>query len=366
LFTGFLFLVALMSFGMLAVVLNWTVLRPLAKLHTHVARLRDSKDLTAHVEIGSRDELGALGAAFNETTDALRQSQADLEAMHQRLMEMARHAGMADVASGILHNVGNVLNSVNVAAAAIRHEVRDLRVDNLVRATDLLREHIADLGEFLTQDKHGSKLPEYLAGLAQSLKESQESLAGRLVELDRHVQHIAEIVALQQSVAKRIGVNELTNLAEVAEDAIKINDAALIRHGVSIERVFAPTPPLLVDRHQVLQILVNLIGNAKYALRDCERAQKQITVRIEPPDGGRVRISVSDNGAGIAPENLERIFAYGFTTRRDGHGFGLHTAALAATNLSGTLAVHSDGVDKGATFMLELPVREAAGERPNA
>jgi signal transduction histidine kinase len=186
------------------------------------------------------------------------------------------------------------------------------------------------------------------------------------MELEKHVQHIAEIVSLQQNVARRVGVVEPSDVVEIAEDAIRINAAGLARHGIEVITDFAPVPNLMVDRHQVLQILTNLISNAKYALRDSEQQSKRITLRIEPPAGKCVRVTVADNGIGIEPENLTRIFNHGFTTRSDGHGFGLHTAALAAKQLGGSIAARSEGPGKGAAFVLELPVGESTGESSDA
>ncbi|HEX5747505.1 MAG TPA: ATP-binding protein [Archangium sp.] len=84
-------------------------------------------------------------------------------------------------------------------------------------------------------------------------------------------------------------------------------------------------------------------------------AERLLTVKLERTTSGLVRIQVHDNGMGIAPEMLTRIFQYGFTTREEGHGFGLHSSALAAQELGGSLTVHSEGPGHGATFTLELP-----------
>jgi signal transduction histidine kinase len=140
------------------------------------------------------------------------------------------------------------------------------------------------------------------------------------------------------------------------EDALKLNIEALTRHGVRVQRDYAPVPTIVIDKHKVLQILLNLINNAKYA---CSRdeAVKVITLRIAALGSDRIRMQVADNGMGIASENLTRIFQHGFTTRESGHGFGLHSGALAARELGGSLGVHSDGPGLGATFTLDLPVR---------
>jgi len=114
-------------------------------------------------------------------------------------------------------------------------------------------------------------------------------------------------------------------------------------------------PEIVVDKHKLRQILVNLICNAKNACDESVRAEKVLTVRVAHPQG-RLQISVSDNGVGIAQENLTRIFNHGFTTRKDGHGFGLHSGALAAKEMGGALLAESDGPGKGARFTVDFPV----------
>ena len=117
-----------------------------------------------------------------------------------------------------------------------------------------------------------------------------------------------------------------------------------------------------VDKHKVLQILVNLISNAKYALSDSDAKERQLTIAISrqpsraSSDDGFAEVSITDNGIGIARENLIRIFGHGFTTKKNGHGFGLHSGALAAKEMGGSLSVQSAGPGKGATFTLSLPL----------
>ena len=156
-------------------------------------------------------------------------------------------------------------------------------------------------------------------------------------------------------------MTEKVNPADLVENAVRMNAGALARHGVELVHEYEPNlPEITVDKHKVLQILVNLISNAKYACDDSRRDDRRLTVRVTNGDH-RVRIAIVDNGIGILPENLTRIFNHGFTTRKEGHGFGLHSGALAAKELGGSLTVHSDGPGQGATFMLELPLNEAGG-----
>jgi C4-dicarboxylate-specific signal transduction histidine kinase len=148
---------------------------------------------------------------------------------------------------------------------------------------------------------------------------------------------------------------EPVQLAELVEDALRINHAALTRHSVQVERALADVPPVLTEKHKVLMIMVNLISNAKYAVGVLPEQERRLTVSLSPPADGRLLIEVRDNGMGLAPEMLTRIFQHGFTTREEGHGFGLHSSALAAQEMGGTLTAHSDGLGRGATFRLDLP-----------
>ena len=159
---------------------------------------------------------------------------------------------------------------------------------------------------------------------------------------------------MQQSYARVSGVKEIVNVNYLVEDSLRMNANALGRHGVELIREFEEVPLINIDKHKVLQILVNMVRNAKYACEESGRADKRLTLRVA--NGGEwLNISVIDNGVGVPQENLARIFNHGFTTRKDGHGFGLHSGALAAKEMGGSLTVHSDGPGQGATLTLKLP-----------
>src|SRR6185503_9766225 len=177
--------------------------------------------------------------------------------------------------------------------------------------------------------------------LGESLVAEKRSLEGEIQSLVKSVDHIKIIVGMQQSYAKLGGMVEELNLSEVIEDAIQINAASLDRHGIQVIKNYQPLPPLVTDRHKILQILVNLISNAKRALQD-KASDKTIiiTTALQP---GRVSVMVTDNGVGIAPESISKIFSQGFTTRKDGHGFGLHSGANTAKELGGSLRTSSEG-----------------------
>ena len=278
------------------------------------------------------------------------------ETMHRRLLAVSRQAGMAEVATGMLHNVGNVLNSVNVSSNLAVEMVRNSRISSLEKVAAILEQKRGQLGDYLTNDPKGKLLPDLLIQLASRLRAEQAGQLRELESLGKHLGHIKNIIAMQQRYAKVSGILEQVPVEELVEDGLQINAEALARHGVVLERRFAPVPPVVADKHKVLQILVNLIRNAKYAVDHSPGPSKRVTVSIQASSNKRVQIQVQDNGIGIAPENLNRIFAHGFTTKKDGHGFGLHSSALAAKEMGGALRAHSDGLGLGALFTLELPV----------
>lgn len=295
---------------------------------------------------------GSQGIHFDITER--KKAEAELEKVHRELMDASRRAGMAEVATGVLHNVGNVLNSVNVSSNVIGDQLKKSRMPYLGLAVALLKEHSGDLGDFLTNDPKGKRLPGYFIELFEKLASEHKMMLKEIGALRNNVEHIKDIVATQQSYAKLGGLTQRVKVLDLVEDALRMNESALLRHDVRVVRQFAePLPEIVVDRHKVLQILVNLITNAKFACNANDLKDRRLVLSIEH-DADRVLIRISDNGAGIPQENLTRIFNHGFTTRKHGHGFGLHSGALAAKEMGGALTVQSDGPGKGATFTLEL------------
>ena len=288
-----------------------------------------------------------------------RRAEAELQELNEQLVESSRQAGMAEIATGVLHNVGNVLNSVNVSAGLVSDGLRKSKVSSLAKAAGLMREHAEDLGSFITEDERGKKLPDYLGKLAGHLAEEQSSMVGELEELTKNVDHIKRIVSTQQAHACTFGVVESVSIADVVDNALTVNATSFERYGIELVREYADLPPMSIDKQKLLQIMINLVRNAKHAVLDTNQQDKRLTIRVAGGEKSHIRIEVIDNGMGIAEENLTRIFSHGFTTKSDGHGFGLHSSALAAKDIGGSLAVHSDGPGRGATFTLDLPMEPA-------
>jgi len=276
--------------------------------------------------------------------------------LQQQLRDASRQAGMADVATSVLHNVGNVLNSVNVSANLVTDSLKRSRAAGLGRVVSLLQEHKSDLGSFVAHDERGKVLPVYLAELSRHLSADNQNALLELDSLKNNIDHIKDIVAMQQRYAKLGGVAEVIDIRHLVEESMRINANAFERHDVKVVREFRDAPQITVDKHKVLQILVNVLRNAKDACESMGEQERRVTIGIERYAAG-VRVAITDNGTGIAAENMSRIFTHGFTTKKTGHGFGLHSGALAAKEIGGVLHAESPGPGCGATFVLELPLK---------
>lgn len=305
-----------------------------------------------------RDEQAAPQRMVSVYTDLTEQVQAEerYRATQRQLMEASHLAGMAEVASSVLHNVGNVLNSVNVSAATVGEVLDQSPVDGLERAVELLRQNWSDLGRFVHADPRGSRLLPYLEQLCRVLVEDRRRARGEVELLQKNIDHIKMIVTTQQTNARSVaGATERLQMEEVVEDAIKLSGAWDGKDGVELLRDFGNVPEAELHRHKLLQIVINLLSNARHAVAD--RPVRQIHVRLASRRPDHLVVEVEDTGKGIPQENLAKIFNHGFTTRPDGHGFGLHGSALAAAEMGGTLVAHSAGAGQGARFTLELPLR---------
>jgi PAS domain S-box-containing protein len=324
-------------------------------------RHNDGREIhVSQVIIAHRNATSGLeyfSTIMRDITDR-RAAEEALRVSQEKLLETSRLAGRAEVATGVLHNVGNVLNSVNVSAGILLERLRKSKAPKLVQAATMLSGHNGDLGEWITKDPNGAKIPGYLVKLGEYFTAENHALLEEIEQLVKNIEHIKEVVAMQQCYAKVNGAFEELNIEAIVNDAISFNSGVLNQQQIKLERNFNPVPRIRTDRHKVLQILVNLIRNARHAIDDMPGNPHKITITVEATGSEMIGIRVSDTGVGIPPENLTKIFAHGFTTRRNGHGFGLHSGALAARELGGTLTVESEGSGLGSSFTLSLPVTQ--------
>jgi len=369
---------------------------PILSLTSVAKSVSEKKDYSIRVQRHNNDEIGLLIDSFNEMLEQIqnreialteakykletrvkertaeltlanedlkkeisehKRTQTDLEEAQERLIETAHKAGMAEVAADVLHNVGNVLNSINVSTTLITKKVVNSEISNLGKLAELINAHLDDLGTYLNEDPKGKHIPVYLTEVSKCLIDEQSDIIEKLRILAKNVEHIKEIVSTQQSYAKISAVEVQTNVSQLIEDAIYINSAGLERHKTTLKRELEDIPEVQTNKQKILQILVNLINNAKYAVSSNGKDEKEIRIKLYQNNEESFRIEVSDNGVGISKENLTKIFNHGFTTKTNGHGFGLHSGALAAKEMGGSLTVHSDGPGKGATFIVELPFK---------
>lgn len=281
--------------------------------------------------------------------------------LQQQLLKAHRAAGMAEVAAGVLHNVGNVLNSVNVSTHAIAEQVKKSKIPAVARAAALMQQSVAMQPAMFDHDPKGRQLPHYLEQLAGVLCTEQSNMLGELDSLSRSVDHIKQIVASQQTYAKQAEVIETVDISRLIADALRITGLSPAPQGIELVTELNDCRTLRANQHRVLQILVNLLSNARKAVSHQDIKTRRITIRLNAADAeGRpmVSIEVIDSGIGISAEQLPRIFQHGYTTSAEGHGFGLHASANDARQLGGSIRVASDGHLRGARFTLELPIGE--------
>lgn len=337
---GFLVLLCLI------LTLNKIVLRPIEELTQHAEKTGADENFRARIGSERQDELGALGRGFDEMMSRLEKARSEL-------LDTARTAGKSELATGILHNVGNVLNSVNISASLIGQRLDELCIRDLERLAEVLAQHADDLPGFLVNDPRGKHIEPFLSSLVAQLQEERSSIRHEVASLADGIDHICELIKSQQGIAKKTSLLEYTSLAERFDEALMITQKA---QGDSSKLVvmkrYEELPEIEIDKHRLLEILVNLIQNARQATSG---PSQEVVLELRGVEDGMVAFSVADNGCGIAKDDLIRIFSLGFTTRDDGHGFGLHSCANVAKEMGGSLRVESDGVGRGACFTLEVP-----------
>lgn len=365
---GLFFILVLISY-----IFTKRITSPIIKLHEGVKQFaRGEKKV--EVSITAKNELFDLGQSFNQMTKKIAEINEELELkvlertkeleesieklkMAQDLaQEAAMQAGMAEIATNVLHNVGNVLNSVNVSAGAIKDLLFNSSTNHLPKLSNLVTQNKDNIGEFLTKDPKGKLIPEYFAEISKEISLEKDSLRAELDRLIIKINSIKEIIVLQQDYATRSEIKEKVNLKELINDSIVITGLNTIKTKINLLLRLEDLPNQIINKHKVVQILVNLLKNSKEALLEYESNQeKTIIVELKKNSEKTFQIIVSDNGPGVDPKNIANLFRHGFTTKKTGHGFGLHSAANDAKKMGGQLYCESEGLGKGATFIFELP-----------
>ena len=317
-------------------------------LNTNLERKVDERTLTLrllHAELDQRNN--ELVAALSTVKD-----------MQSQMVEVAHRAGMTEIAAGVLHNVGNVLNSVNVSVAVISENLRRSKAAGVAKAGALLKEFSPDLVNSGCDEKV-KKLPDYLFMLGDALTAEQRDLASEAANLTEKIQHIKNIINAQQTYTRRVSFKETVDILSLLDDLLAMHEPAIKKHRVEVVRTFAPLPEIALEKSKLLQVLDNLLKNALEAMTD-ESRRHELRIETRVVDDQAI-VSVTDSGHGIGPEQLKQIFSFGFTTKRNGHGFGLHSSAIAMGELGGTIRVNSPGINQGATFTISIPLVRTEG-----
>lgn len=343
--------------GLFMVIVMWIVLSrmivgPLTNVTCHAVRVGTHDDLRARLNMTSPDEIGVLAREFDRMVDRLAESRA-------QLLTVAHDAGMSQVASNVLHNVGNVLNGVGVSTDSLKNQLNKSEAGSLRIVSKMLNEHEKDLGEFLTQNDKGKRIPAFITAMADQLADEQQSMLKEVQSLAQAVEHIRRVVDLQQQHAKHKALLEIVEPAAIVDEAISLCAESLTRHRIEVKRFFDQVEAAPLDKHRVLQAIVNLLTNAIQAIKDTGRSGGTIVVRVgacPSQEGDSLCIRIEDDGVGVPAKNRDRIFGFGFTTRAGGQGIGLHSAANLAREMGGSLRLVESHSGQGATFELSLAV----------
>lgn len=358
-----------------------------------VGRLIDAMNRVARGQLSERlqstgnDEIDALTRHFNAMVrelehndhtirdlnlnlqDRVRERTAQLESTIQALQEtqsqltdVAHRAGMAEVATGVLHNVGNVLNSVNISVSLLTDQIRRSKLSDLENFTSRLASQKESLPQFLAAEGRSQKLVEFLQRVLQRLSAEQQEVLHETQSLAQKVEHIKGIIHAQQVYAKQVPFRERVHLGQLIEDVIMLHSESFHKHGIEMRVESEQMPTITVEKAKLLQVVDNIVKNAIESITNSGATERRVVVRVENPTSETIRISVSDTGGGIRAEDLERIFSYGFTTKATGNGFGLHASALAIASAGGRIYAESAGAGQGAKFVVELPCEESSSE----
>jgi len=280
----------------------------------------------------------------------------ELMDLNKKIMDFSRRAGMADVATSILHNVGNILNSTNVSLSLLKEKLHQFPTSKLSQVIELMNNNFSNIGEYLLNDEKGKLIPAYLSEIVKVFNNQVEKFEIELSNLSIQIQHIKEIVTHQQTLSGISGIVECISMSELIDSSLQMTGIELGSDNIIVEKKYDFIPSIKIDRIKMLQLLTNLIQNAKDAFKDSKKNEpKKIIIHAYQKNDSCFAIEISDNGVGIPKALIQKIFSYGFTTKQNGHGFGLHSSALAAKEMGCSLELLSQGDSPNTIFSINIP-----------
>lgn len=329
-------------------VLRRRVVGPLQTMATHATRVGMEDDLGARLNSERTDEIGILARSFDHMV-------AHLAEARRKTEESAHRAGMAEIASEVLHNVGNAVNTANCCAEVISERLNHSRLSGLEKAATLLSEQASNAAQFFTEDPRGPRLISYLMTLSGTLRKEQDENLIEIQRLQETIRHIREAIASQQSHARRSDFRQQVDLRGLLNETLLVNEALQKQCGIKVTIHMPELPLLELNRSRIAQVLVNLEKNALLSMQAVPGRDHELTVEVAVTGQDTLVIEVRDTGTGFTPEIHERLFGQGFTTRKEGSGLGLHYCVNVIREMGGDITAHSAGLGTGATFRITIP-----------
>jgi DNA-binding LacI/PurR family transcriptional regulator/signal transduction histidine kinase len=272
-----------------------------------------------------------------------------LDSSYKKLVEHAQREGMADIAADILHNIGNILNSISVSAHMMENSVKSAPFDDLLRANRLLEANMERLEDFIRNDRKGKILMRFYLKLGESMEKLREQLIYNANRLSTKLNSINEIIAAQQNYAGVASQPEELSIAAILEDALKVHAASLDKYRITVERDYRANPRLVVQRAKLFYIFVNLINNARDSMTETPLNERRLSISIYE-DGSESCVRISDTGRGIAEGAIDKVFDYGYSVKDERRGFGLHSSSSYMAEMGGVILAESAGIGKGQAF----------------
>ncbi len=309
-----------------------------------------------HPDLYDQRDLDVLLSVSEQVALAIERKQADvqLQITQKELIEKAHLAGMSEIATGILHNVGNILNNIKVSTELIDNLNKNSKIESFTKANNLLRENFDSLDKFVSDNPKGKKLMQYYLELEDCLVDENNQIQEHINRLIKSIELITSVIVAQQSFASTSSLTEEYSFEEIIKETLTMKSDLINQNKIDVITSYASLEKIPVQKIKLMHILINIIHNARDAMFSIPRDKRKLYISLKKSNGF-IQIKIKDTGEGISKKNINKIFTHGFTTKMDGRGFGLHNSANAMMEMNGKLKVESDGSDKGTTFILEFP-----------
>jgi PAS domain S-box-containing protein len=320
-------------------------------------------------DISKRKKVEEELAAYRERLEQMVEDRTrELKEAQKRMVSRAMEAGMAQAAAMGLHNIGNAVTPMNV----LMDKMQKNEIEEISRYLEKcyldLKSHANDLERYINLEARGKQVFAYMGELIDSLITQNKKQSANFNRIEEALAYISEILSLQQTYASRDReTKEVVDLNDLIDHAIRMQMGALEKRGIFIKKQFDDSlPKLLMDKNRLMQVIVNFIKNSYEAI-DAQKNKtgEKVIAFSSFVENGRVGFRISDNGIGIDPEKIDKIFELG-KSRKGSTGFGLHYCKMCVEANGGTITFNSTGVGKGATVSVYFKSNEENYDRKSA